>query len=171
MNCPSTPAGTNSRGDTPYNEFYQVDEMRDLAYRIVNKYANHNSCPPFKFIVYWVHKHIKYVTDQNQFGVVDYWLFPEETLITGMEDCDGMSFLTASLLEAYGYPTRVCMGYSPFGYHAWVEFFDGNESYIVEATMGKIYHMADAKKLNYIPDIYITPNGCATPDSFSERTY
>lgn len=165
MYCPANPGKANSTGrDIPYNEFYMVPELRDLSYQIIEKYKGKVPCPNYKLIIYWVKKHIRYITDRAQFGVVDFWLFPNETLETGMEDCDGLSFLVASLLEGAGYPTRVCLGPTPFGYHAWVEFNDDDgELLVVEATMGIIYHYNESLKLGYMPDIYVNPYGCSLP--------
>jgi len=165
MECPRLPPGANSRGvEVPYNEFYQVDEMRELANAIVNKYKDKNECPAYKHITHWVFSHIRYMTDRKQFGLVDFWLFPNEVLETRAEDCDGISFLTASLLEAQGYATAVCLGETPFGYHAWVEFRgvddEDDEEYIVEATTGKVYSKAESDRLGYYPDIYIYPDSC-----------
>jgi len=163
--CPTNPPERNSTGtEVPYNEFYQVELFRDLAFDIVNKYKGNNPCPNFKLIIYWIKNHIRYMTDMKQFGVVDYWLFPNETILTGAEDCDGMSFLLATMLEALGYATRVAMGRTPWGYHMWVEFEDDQGSeLIVEATMGIIYPYAEGVARGYAADIYINPNGCYVP--------
>lgn len=167
MNCPYTIHCTKNYCE--YNEFYQVEEMKALKDQILAKYHK-SPCPaPWK-IMYWVCNHIRYMTDYKQFGVLDYWLFPDEILETGAEDCEGLSFLVASLLEAADYNTRVAIGQAPFGYHAWVEFCgDDGEWYIAETTTGKIFKGDDRLNMGYIPDLYIGPTGCAYPvevDSF-----
>lgn len=161
--CPTNPPEHNSTGQpVPYNEFYQVDLFRDLAFQIVNKYKGKVPCENYKLIIHWVKNHIRYMTDMKQFGVVDYWLFPNETILTGAEDCDGMSFLLATMLEALGYATRVAMGPTPWGYHMWVEFSDdhGQEN-IVEATNGTIYPYQEGLARGYAAEVYINPFGCS----------
>jgi hypothetical protein len=172
MECPRMAPGTNSRGEVALNEFYQVEEMRELANAIIEKYQAKSECPPYKQITHWVFSHIQYMSDIKQFGLVDYWLFPNEVLETRAEDCDGISFLTASLLEAAGYNTAVCLGDTPFGYHAWVEFRDDDDDdFIVEATTGKVYAKTDARRLGYEADIYIYPESCQYAIRNANRRY
>lgn len=163
MNCPFT--YNCSTGFCEYDSFYQAEEMQDMVQKILNKYSK-SKCPaPWK-IMHWVSNHIRYMTDMQQFGVLDYWLYPNEVLQTGAEDCEGISFLTASLLEAAGYNTRVAIGQAPFGYHAWVEFCDDDGNWFVaEATTGQIYSWEDRDKMGYYPDLYVGPgpSGCAYP--------
>jgi len=145
--------------------------MSALAQSIIGKYRGNVSCPDYKLILYWVKNHIRYMTDIKQFGVVDFWLFPDQTVATGAEDCDGMSFLVASLLEAAGYDTRVVLGQTPWGYHAWVEMRDEGQTLLtVEATTGSVFSMEEAERIGYSPDIFINPEGCSwagiTVDSY-----
>lgn len=155
--------GFSNRGLVPYNQFYEINEMRPLAQDILNRYSC-NKCGKVKQITRFVGKHFAYITDQEQFGLVDFWMFPTEIVRVGSGDCDCLSFFTASLLEAVNIPTRVCIGNSPFGYHAWVECVDDDGSaYLVEATRGKVYPLAHRTRMGYFPDLYINPVGCAEP--------
>jgi hypothetical protein len=76
-----------------------------------------------------VAKKIQYITDKAVFGLEDYWLFPEETLVLGKGDCEDSSFLLASMLLASGiseHCVRVVLGRisTPDGSygHAWVVY-------------------------------------------------
>ncbi len=72
---------------------------------------------------------VQYITDKNSFGLDDFWLFPEETLILHKGDCEDSSFLLATLLLASGiseHCVRVVLGgvSTPDGSygHAWVVY-------------------------------------------------
>jgi transglutaminase-like putative cysteine protease len=72
---------------------------------------------------------VQYVTDKSSFGLEDFWLFPEETLVLQKGDCEDSSFLLAALLLASGiseHCVRVALGTvstpdGSFG-HAWVVY-------------------------------------------------
>ena len=72
---------------------------------------------------------VQYVTDKSSFGLDDFWLFPEETLVLHKGDCEDSSFLLATLLLASGiseHCVRVALGQvsTPDGAygHAWVVY-------------------------------------------------
>ena len=162
----------SSRGPVAYQEFITPGAVRGVAIDIVNGYCeNGNKCGPIKQIVHWVTKHISYVTDNVNFGVPDFWLFPEETLEHGSEDCDGLSLLTCSLLEAAGVPARCVMGQTDFGYHMWVECMDPvtGDWFLIETTRGRVYDWEERSQLHYYPDIYFNEYGCSLPEG-SMRT-
>lgn len=52
----------------------------------------------------WVATSISYKSDQDNFGVGDYWQFPIETLERGSGDCEDIAILLCSLLRASGVP-------------------------------------------------------------------
>ena len=167
--CPMQ--GNSSRGRVPYNEFYEIEEMSGLATGILTRYAGF-SCSNLKKIVYFVNKYFTYKTDQQLFGLVDYWQFPTEIEKKGYGDCDCESYFIASLLESVGIPTRVCIGNSPYGYHAWVEAVEDDGTWVlIEATNGKIFPWIYRQKMGYRPDIYVNPEGCATPGELNERGF
>jgi len=72
---------------------------------------------------------VQYITDKKLFGLEDFWLFPEETLVLHKGDCEDSSFLLAALLLASGiseHCVRVALGTvstpdGSFG-HAWVVY-------------------------------------------------
>lgn len=169
-NCPLQTF--SSRGPTPYEDFYQVNEpeIRELAYEILRHYSC-ASCSPIKKIVYFVKKHFMYKSDKANFGMVDFWQFPTEVLQLGSGDCDCLAFFTGSLLESVGVPTRVCLGNTPFGYHAWLEAADSDgEWLLIETTNGQIHPWVHRWKLGYYPDLYINPYGCSEPED-KQRSY
>jgi predicted transglutaminase-like cysteine proteinase len=164
--CPFQTANS-TKGQVPYQAFITPGEVAEVAWDIVKTYTENGSlCGPIKQIVHWVTKHIRYVTDIQNFGVPDYWLFPVETLELGSEDCDGLSLLTCSMLEAVGVPARCVMGQTPFGYHMWVEASDPvtGDWYLIECTRGRIYDWEARQKLRYYPDIYFNEYGCSLPE-------
>ncbi len=73
----------------------------------------------------WVATNISYKSDQDNFGVKDYWQFPVETMERGSGECKDFATLLCSLLRAYGVPANqvyVAVG-TPKGmneYHAYL---------------------------------------------------
>jgi len=77
----------------------------------------------------FVARSVEYITDKQTYGLEDFWLFPEETLMLRKGDCEDTSFLLATLLLASGvseHCVRVVLGrvVSPDGTygHAWVVY-------------------------------------------------
>jgi len=73
----------------------------------------------------WVATRIFYKSDQDNFGVSDYWQFPLETLEHGTGDCEDIAILLCSLLRASGVPADqvyVAIGTpkGTEGYHAYL---------------------------------------------------
>jgi predicted transglutaminase-like cysteine proteinase len=50
----------------------------------------------------WVAANIEYRTDEEQWGVDEYWQTPEETLSLRTGDCEDFALLLCTLLRAYG---------------------------------------------------------------------
>ncbi len=50
----------------------------------------------------WVSANIEYKTDDEQWGVDEYWQTPEETLDLRTGDCEDFAILLCTLLRAYG---------------------------------------------------------------------
>jgi predicted transglutaminase-like cysteine proteinase len=94
----------------------------------------------------YVASSIQYVTDKSTFGLDDFWLFPEETLVLRKGDCEDSSFLLATLLLASGiseHCVRVVLGSvstpdGSFG-HAWVVYQNESGRWcLLESTLDTI---------------------------------
>ncbi len=53
----------------------------------------------------WVAEHIDYRTDEDEWGVSDYWQTPEETLDLRTGDCEDFVILDMMLLHELGQPS------------------------------------------------------------------
>lgn len=70
-------------------------QIRDLAYTIVDK-NDSNDEKAYKILV-WAHDNIPYQTDEENYGVPEFWALPTETLQRGSGDCEDQAFLIHSL--------------------------------------------------------------------------
>lgn len=94
----------------------------------------------------YVAEKIQYITDKRAFGIEDYWLFPEETLVLGKGDCEDSSFLLASMILASGiseHCVRVVLGRisTPDGAygHAWVVYQNESGCWcLLESTIDSV---------------------------------
>lgn len=72
----------------------------------------------------WVAANIDYVSDEEQWGVEEYWQTPEETLSLHTGDCEDFAILLCTLLRAYGIDEEqiyVAVGVDDEGYgHAFL---------------------------------------------------
>jgi hypothetical protein len=91
----------------------------------------------------YVARNVQYITDKECFGLGDFWLFPEETLVLRKGDCEDSSFLLGALLLASGVSDqcmRVVLGrvVSPevtYG-HAWVVYqSESGQWCLLESTL------------------------------------
>jgi transglutaminase-like putative cysteine protease len=89
---------------------------------------------------------VQYITDKSTFGLDDFWLFPEETLVLHKGDCEDSSFLLATLLLASGiseHCVRVVLGTvstpdGSFG-HAWVVYQNESGCWcLLESTLDAV---------------------------------
>jgi len=64
--------------------------------------ADQPSQDGFDAIRDWVAVNIDYVSDEEQWGVEEYWQTPEETLSLCTGDCEDFAILFCTLLRAYG---------------------------------------------------------------------
>lgn len=136
MSLWGTPINVSIRSTNPYNSDISTADTIDAMKAIARRYSHSCPCigyvafaidqqiPPnaseqdiCKAIWYWVHSHIKFVTDEEtmqQMGL-DVWHPTKELLIapdallsmvTPSGDCDDFSILTAALLLHFGF--RCC---------------------------------------------------------------
>ena len=81
----------------------------------------------------------RYVSDDEQFGKKDYWQPPEDFERTKKGDCDCFALWTWRQLLALGLNSRFVIGRAGrYGAcHAWVQFFDGGKTFVVEPTAAR----------------------------------
>ena len=111
----------------------------------------------------WVAANIEYKTDEEQWGVDEYWQTPEETLSLRTGDCEDFAILLCTLLRAYGIDEErvyVAIGVDNKGYgHAFLieDWYLDGEWRAIEPQAGiqtfppgrrfKDYSLADFKLL------------------------
>ena len=125
--------------------------------------ANQPTQDGFDAIRDWVAAHIEYKTDEEQWGVEEYWQTPEETLFLCTGDCEDFAILLCTLLRAYGISGEqiyVAVGIDDDGYgHAFLieDWYLDGEWRAIEPQVGtqtfppgrrfKDYSIADFKLL------------------------
>jgi len=76
----------------------------------------------------WVMANIKYVTDKQQLGIEEEWMFPYETLTASKGDCDDGAILLANMLIMSGIPywkVRLTAGLVSSGEgHCYVTYYE-----------------------------------------------
>ncbi len=83
-----------------------------------------------------VAQYLKWVSDQQKYGIEDYYSYPNETLVLKSEDCEGHAFIGASMFPgifgvAYGFKEE------PKGNrygHAWNVFSHNNKLYLLDTV-------------------------------------
>lgn len=81
-------------------------------------------------------KRCRYVSDQEQFGVKDYWMPPERFESVKAGDCDDFAMWTWRQLLEMGMDARFVVGFvGRYRYsHAWVTFSESGRTFLVEPT-------------------------------------
>jgi len=79
----------------------------------------------------------RHVSDQEQFGMRDHWMAPEDFEQTRRGDCDDFALWTWRQLLGLGYNARFVVGSAGrYGTgHAWVTFAVGDKTFLVEALL------------------------------------
>jgi hypothetical protein len=76
-----------------------------------------------RIVARFVRKNIRYVSDYENWGNIEYWPTAQETWERGQEDCDGRAILATSILRSRGYSSaRLVVGLD----HMWIKV-DENE--------------------------------------------
>jgi hypothetical protein len=110
-----------------------------------------------------------WVSDQTLHGTTEKWLLPQEFIqdspidpdnpVQGnmASDCESQAYTLVSILEALGTAktnVRVIVGYvnfsGSFGGHAWVQVYENNDWFELEATSGPYWDDDDNKLVNSI---------------------
>ncbi len=104
----------------------------------------------------WLAQHVKWTSDKETSGKVDYLTYPEEVLVYQKDDCEGHAFVMASFTPTI---VGVCYGFltqngKRFG-HAWNVLLYKDEIYHVETTGSRvnIYPWSEEK---YEPHFVVT---------------
>lgn len=145
--------------DSPY-----IGEcLRDISPPYGGNLTDQPTQDGFDAIRDWVSTNIEYKTDEEQWGVDEYWQTPQETLSLRTGDCEDFAILLCTLLRAYGIGEEqiyVAVGLDNDGYgHAFLIenwYLDG-EWRAIEPQLGtqtfppgrrfKDYSLADFKLL------------------------
>jgi len=125
---PSDPIPTPS---TQYNESDikshltpECQLVKDCLKDILGDPPYEPSTDGFGLIRDWVAYNIDYVSDEEKWGVTDYWQTSEETLSSRTGDCEDFAILLCTLLRAYGIDSQqiyVALGVDDDGYgHAFM---------------------------------------------------
>jgi hypothetical protein len=122
---------TGTQASNPYLEYLQFPNQRikELAMSIVDPRDTNDE--KMEKIQWWIIENIRYVTDQQNYGLPENWALPVQTLKTMSGDCEDGAFLLHSLaLNAGVPPSRLrtyggiveTKGYAPFGGHGWTAY-------------------------------------------------
>jgi len=99
----------------------------------------------------YVTLNIKYAEDMRSYGYEEVWQKPYLTLERKMGDCEDLSFLLCSLLQALGVRSQVVMGEWRGKGHAWVEAYLDSTGGILETTSGQPFTgFADPKDYSVV---------------------
>jgi hypothetical protein len=99
----------------------------------------------------------RYVSDQEQFGVRDHWMPPQEFERTRRGDCEDFALWTWRQLLALGYEARFVVGRAgKYGEgHAWVSLHIQDHSYVVEPLLARYRTFPRLTTLRYLPAVSV----------------
>ncbi|MHA1868738.1 MAG: transglutaminase-like domain-containing protein [Candidatus Heimdallarchaeaceae archaeon] len=109
-----------------------INSNSDELQNIVKSMKEKSDDKKAVFCQKWVKDNIRYVSDKIQFGIPEYWEYPQETLYTKKGDCDDGAILMANLMLASGIPywkIRLNAGNvydkkgKNLGGHCWVNYY------------------------------------------------
>jgi hypothetical protein len=123
------------------NEFITPNAFKILKFK--KKFNNiefHNNLDMAKKVGNEVSKSIKWTSDKETQNVTDHYAYPEETLTTFLDDCEGSAFVLSSLYPkifkvAFGFYDN---GKDKFG-HAFNVFEHNDKLYIVDASGVRVH--------------------------------
>jgi len=104
----------------------------------------------------------EYVSDKELFGKDDYWQPPEEFEKNRKGDCEDFALWTWRQLLSMGYDARFVGGtHGRFGAgHAWVEYFQDGNCYLVEPLRSRIAGvLPKLSTISYVPKLSVSWDG------------
>jgi len=154
-------------------------EVVSLAQKITN-FSDSNDTKMFK-IEQWVQQNIEYKTDSENYGQIEWWAYPIQTLQMGSGDCEDQAFLIHSLGLAAGVPPERLRTYGGLvfdpngtapGGHGWTAYQRETDDRWI-AMDSSYFPISDplrdrtplAEDLKYIDDFWYVQSGktVATP--------
>lgn len=158
-------------------------KVTQLARSIVN-YSDSNDTKMFK-VEQWVQEHIQYVTDIQNYGQMERWAYPVETLNRKSGDCEDQAFLIHSLGIAAGVPpdrlrTYGGIVFNPDGYfpsgHGWTAYRreSDNQWVNIDSTYYPIStpiseRTPTSKDIRYIDDFWYIQSGKTTDTPYANK--
>jgi hypothetical protein len=103
----------------------------------------------------------RYISDQDQFGVRDHWMSPQQFEQARRGDCEDFALWTCRQLLALGYSARFVVG-SAGRYgdgHAWVSFCAQNRIFILEPLLARCRTFPRLDTLRYRPVVSVEATG------------
>jgi hypothetical protein len=142
------------------------DVVKDVAYQLRSfaQNENYNQSDTVNFILFFIQNNIRYTSDNESKGCMEYWRYPVETLVDKKGDCEDTSVLFASIMDALNYDV-VLLFYlidEDFGHLAvGINIEEGMGEYI--EFKGEKYYYCETTTLGYKigelpPDISSSPD-------------
>lgn len=110
---------------------YPHEQVGRFASEVVGVQPDDGNDLKMTKIARWVQRNIKYITDEENYGVAEFWAPAVFTLLKGSGDCEDGAFLIASLALNSGVPAHRIRMYgglvdagegAPSGGHGWVGY-------------------------------------------------
>lgn len=106
-------------------------------------------------------KTCRYVSDQQQFGVRDYWMPPDEFEQKRKGDCEDFALYTWKQMFSMGYDARYVVGFAGFYgmCHAWVTAKIDGTDMLVEPLLSRLKRMSKLSSIFYRPIVSVSWDG------------
>ena len=99
----------------------------------------------------------RYRTDQEQFGVRDHWMAPDEFEKARAGDCEDYALWAWRQLLEMGYEARFVLGDIGYGrrFHAWVTYREGDGHMLVEPVAARYRRLSRLSVLLHEPEVSV----------------
>ncbi len=108
---------------------------------------------------WWIYENIDYMSDKDQYGEIEYWASPEQTMISMAGDCDDRAILFGFIAyKEWGYEPTFTIMHNPGNgsNHMVVSFKEYPGEYFLGG--GDIYSLEVSYEINYGRAIWISTN-------------